>query len=48
MSTVLFILAIVALVLALIEEFRAQGRAMLAWAVVALTIIEVARRLPGR
>jgi hypothetical protein len=36
--TIPIILVVIALVLALIDEFRAQGQSLTAWAVVALCI----------
>jgi hypothetical protein len=45
MSTLELALAIVALVLALVEEFQSQGRSLLGWAVVALAAIFLIGRL---
>jgi hypothetical protein len=44
-SAVELALAIVALILAIIEEFRAQGQSLLAWAVIALAVIVVLTHL---
>jgi hypothetical protein len=44
-ATVELALAIVALILAAIEEFRAQGQSLLAWAVIALAVIVVLTHL---
>jgi hypothetical protein len=38
-------LAIVALILAAIEEFRAQGQSLLAWAVIVLAALAVTAHL---
>jgi hypothetical protein len=45
MSTILFALAIVALVLAAIEEARSRGQSLLAWAVICLAVIQIASRI---
>jgi hypothetical protein len=47
MTTILLALAIVALILAAIEEIRAQGQSLIAWAVILLAVIEVAGRVPS-
>lgn len=44
MSVFLLALAIVALVLAVIEEFQAKGQSLLGWAVVALAVIAIVVR----
>lgn len=41
MLTIAFLLAIVALVLGVVEQFEAQGRSKLAWAVICLALIHV-------
>lgn len=37
--TLALVLAIIALVLAAIDQYRAQGRSLIAWAVIALALI---------
>lgn len=44
-ATILLAIAIVALILAVIEEFRTQGQSLLAWAVILLAAVEVIGRL---
>jgi hypothetical protein len=42
----IFVLAAVALILALIDEFRAHGQSLTGWAVVALALIHLIGRIP--
>jgi hypothetical protein len=44
-TTIVTALFIVALILALIDEFRAQGQSLTAWAVVALSVGLLLERL---
>lgn len=45
MSAILLALAIVALILAAIEEAQAQGRSLICYAVIALAAIEIIQRV---
>jgi hypothetical protein len=44
-ATIELALAIVALILATIEEFRAQGQSLLAWAVIVLAALAITAHL---
>lgn len=45
MSTILLALAIVALILGAVEELRAEGKALLPYAVILLSVIEIIGRV---
>jgi len=45
MSTILLALAIVAFILAALEEARAHAQSLLAWAVICLAVIQIASRI---
>jgi hypothetical protein len=44
-EAIVLALAIVALILAIIEEVQAQGRALLPWAVICLALIPILSKL---
>ena len=48
MNLVTIVLGVLALVLAGIEQFQAQGRSLLAWAVIALALIVLISGVPLR
>lgn len=39
--SIVLILVVIALILAVFEQFQAQGRSLLAWAVIALAVAEL-------
>jgi hypothetical protein len=45
MSTIILILLIAALILGIVDEFRAQGQSLTAWGVIALAVALLLDRL---